>query len=188
MACGFASATLRRVKIKVDDNSIRLDEMSLSVHPFFFFFACLLFMINSFFNSFKFTVKFLINPLPLHAYSLPHHQYPLPARHICYSWWTSTAILSLNTIVHSRVRSWSCTFWGLRQTYSDITEHHTAWLPAVKYPRYSAYSFLPPSDHWQLQIRRWHHPYDIKQKTKEPLDESERGEWKSWLKAQRSEN
>ena len=24
--------------------------------------------------------------------------------------------------------------------------------------------------------------------TKEPLDESERGEWKSWLKAQRSEN
>ena len=25
-------------------------------------------------------------------------------------------------------------------------------------------------------------------KTKEPLDESERGEWKSWLKAQLSEN
>ena len=25
-------------------------------------------------------------------------------------------------------------------------------------------------------------------KTKEPLDESERGEWKSWLKAQHSEN
>ena len=24
--------------------------------------------------------------------------------------------------------------------------------------------------------------------TKEPLDESERGEWKSWLKAQHSEN
>ena len=161
----------------------------VSVSTSFFFFFCLLAIYDKvFFNSFKFTVKFLINPLPLHAYSLPHHQYPLPARHICYSWWTSIAILSLNTIVHSRVRSWSCTFWGLRQTYSDITEHHTAWLPAVKYPRYSAYSFLPPSDHWQLQIRRWHHPYDIKQKTKEPLDESERGEWKSWLKAQRSEN
>ena len=27
-----------------------------------------------------------------------------------------------------------------------------------------------------------------KAKTKEPLDESERGEWKSWLKAQHSEN
>jgi len=27
-----------------------------------------------------------------------------------------------------------------------------------------------------------------KWRTKEPLDESERGEWKSWLKAQHSEN
>ena len=33
------------------------------------------------------------------------------------------------------------------------------------------------------------HPYGRKQRrTKEPLDESERGEWKSWLKAQHSEN
>jgi len=32
-------------------------------------------------------------------------------------------------------------------------------------------------------------PYGRKwRKTKEPLDESERGEWKSWLKAQHSEN
>jgi len=30
---------------------------------------------------------------------------------------------------------------------------------------------------------RWHHPYGRKwRRTKEPLDESERGEWKSWLK------
>ena len=27
-----------------------------------------------------------------------------------------------------------------------------------------------------------------KQRTKEPLDESEKGEWKSWLKTQHSEN
>ena len=27
-----------------------------------------------------------------------------------------------------------------------------------------------------------------KEEVKEPLDESERGEWKSWLKAQHSEN
>ena len=33
----------------------------------------------------------------------------------------------------------------------------------------------------------WHHPYGRKQRTKEPLDESER-EWKSWLKTQHSEN
>ena len=38
-------------------------------------------------------------------------------------------------------------------------------------------------------ICRWHHPYGIKlRRTNEPLDESERGEWKSWLKAQRSES
>ena len=37
-------------------------------------------------------------------------------------------------------------------------------------------------------ICRWYHSYDRKQRTKEPLDESERGEWKSWLKTQHSEN
>ena len=33
-----------------------------------------------------------------------------------------------------------------------------------------------------------HHPYGIKWRTKQPLDESERGEWKSWLKTQHLEN
>jgi len=38
-------------------------------------------------------------------------------------------------------------------------------------------------------ICRWHHTYSRKRRrTKEPLDESERGEWKSWLKTQHSEN
>ena len=38
------------------------------------------------------------------------------------------------------------------------------------------------------QICRWHHPYCRKwRRTKEPLDESERWEWKSWPKAQHSE-
>ena len=40
----------------------------------------------------------------------------------------------------------------------------------------------------QPQICRWHHTYSRKLRTKEPLDESERGEWKSWLKIQHSEN
>ena len=36
---------------------------------------------------------------------------------------------------------------------------------------------------------RWYHPYGRKWRgTKKPLDESERGEWKSWLKPQHSEN
>ena len=39
------------------------------------------------------------------------------------------------------------------------------------------------------QICRWHHPYGRKWRgNKEPLDESESGEWKSWLKAQHSED
>ena len=40
-----------------------------------------------------------------------------------------------------------------------------------------------------LSDSRWHHPYGRKWRgTKKPLDESLRGEWKSWLKAQHSEN
>ena len=36
---------------------------------------------------------------------------------------------------------------------------------------------------------RWQHPYGRKQRrNKEPFDESERGEWKSWLKTQHSKN
>ena len=39
------------------------------------------------------------------------------------------------------------------------------------------------------EICRWHHPYGKKWRgTQKPLDESERGEWKSWLKAQHLEN
>ena len=38
-------------------------------------------------------------------------------------------------------------------------------------------------------ICRWHHPYGRKwRRTKKPLDEGERGEWKSWLKTQHSKN
>ena len=46
-----------------------------------------------------------------------------------------------------------------------------------------------PGEISEPQICRWHYPYGRKQRrTKEPLDESERGEWKSWLKTQHSEN
>ena len=38
-------------------------------------------------------------------------------------------------------------------------------------------------------MQMWHHPYGrMRRRIKEPFDESERGEWKSWLKAQHSEN
>ena len=40
-----------------------------------------------------------------------------------------------------------------------------------------------------LNFGRWHHPYGRKWRgTKKPPDESESGEWKSWLKAQHLEN
>ena len=39
------------------------------------------------------------------------------------------------------------------------------------------------------QLCRWHHTYGKKQRwSKEPIDEGERGEWKSWLKTQHSKN
>ena len=40
----------------------------------------------------------------------------------------------------------------------------------------------------ESHICRWYHSNDRNWKTKEPLDESERGEWKSWLKTQRWKN
>ena len=41
----------------------------------------------------------------------------------------------------------------------------------------------------QPQMCRWPQPYGRKQRgTKEPLDEGERGEWKSWLKTQHSKS
>ena len=48
-------------------------------------------------------------------------------------------------------------------------------------------------DHWEKyqehQICRWHHPYGRTVRgTKEPLDECEREEWKSWFKTQHSKH
>ena len=41
----------------------------------------------------------------------------------------------------------------------------------------------------QPQICRWYHPNGRKQRgTKEPFDEGEKGEWKSWFKTQYSKN
>ena len=49
------------------------------------------------------------------------------------------------------------------------------------------YADAPPL--WQVVYMQIHHPYGRKwRSTKEPLEESERGGWKSWLNAQCSEN
>ena len=57
--------------------------------------------------------------------------------------------------------------------------------PSTGYSRQEYWSGVPLS----FPICRWHHTNGRKwRRIKEPLDESERGESKSWLKAQYSEN
>ena len=59
-----------------------------------------------------------------------------------------------------------------------------SYLNSVSY-MWTAGKVTPPIS----KRHRWHHPYGREWRgTKEPPDESERGEWKSWLKAQHSEN
>ena len=65
-------------------------------------------------------------------------------------------------------------------TYMQSTSWETGWMKHWNQDCREKYQ-LP-------QICRWHHPYGRKWRTKEPLDESERGERKSWLKAQHLEN
>ena len=48
---------------------------------------------------------------------------------------------------------------------------------------------VPKSRTWLSDWTELNYPFDRKQRgIEEPLDESERGEWKSWLKTQHSEN
>ena len=64
----------------------------------------------------------------------------------------------------------------------------TSW-EILGWMKHKLESSLPGEISITLHICRWHHHYGRKQRrTKEPLDESERGEWKSWLKTQHSEN
>ena len=78
----------------------------------------------------------------------------------------------------------------------------------IRWPKYWSFSFnISPSNEYSglisfrmdwldlpavqgtLKSLLQHHPYGRKRRrTKEPLDESERGEWESWLKTQHSEN
>ena len=81
-----------------------------------------------------------------------------------------------------------------RQTGSKLGKEY---IKAVYcHPAYLTYCWTGWSTSWnqdcleknQPKICRWHNLYGRKQRTEEPLDESERGEWKIWLKTQHSEN
>ena len=64
----------------------------------------------------------------------------------------------------------------------------TSW-EMLGWMKHKLESRLPGDIYQSPQICRWHHPYSRKwRRTKELLNESEREEWKSWLKAQHSEN
>ena len=83
-----------------------------------------------------------------------------------------------------------------RSVVSDSLRHYPVYLTHMQSTSCEMPGWLNHSwnqdcreKHQQPQIFRWHHPYGRKwRRTKEPLDESERGEWKSWLKAQHSKN
>ena len=65
---------------------------------------------------------------------------------------------------------------------------HGAFWETLDWKKYKLESRLP-GEISITEICRWHHPYGRKWRgTKEPLDEGERGEWKSWHKTQHSEN
>ena len=64
----------------------------------------------------------------------------------------------------------------------------TSW-EMLDWMKHKLESILPGEIPITSDICKWHHTYGRKQRrTKEPLDESERKEWKSWLKTQQSEN
>ena len=106
--------------------------------------------------------------------------------------------LSVPGILQARTLEWvAISFYSAWKWKVKVKSLSRVWLLAT--PWTAAYQ-APPSmgfsrqEYWSglpsitldMQI---YHPYGRKwRRTKEPLDESERGKWKSWLKAQCSEN
>ena len=74
----------------------------------------------------------------------------------------------------------------LGKEYIKAVYCHPAYLTTMQSTSWNA-GLVYQEKYQQSQISRWHQSDGIKQRgTKEPLDECERGEWKSWLKTQHS--
>ena len=80
---------------------------------------------------------------------------------------------------------------GVHQVYCHpayLTYMHSTSCKMLNWMKHKLESRLP-GEISITQICRWHHPTGRKwRRTKETLDESERGEWKSWLKTQHSKS
>ena len=84
----------------------------------------------------------------------------------------------------------------LGKDYDKAVYYHPAYVTYMKSTLWAMLNWMKhklESSLWEKyqlpQICRWYHPYGRKWRgTKDPLDESERAKWKSWLKAQHSEN
>ena len=102
----------------------------------------------------------------------------------------STGVSALASVLPKNTQDWSPLKWtgcislqskGLSRVFSNTT--------VQKHQFFGAQLSSQSNFHIHTQICRWHHPYGRKWRgTKKPLDESESGEWKSWLKAQHSKN
>ena len=107
--------------------------------------------------------------------------------------------------IKRRVKQWTV-FWRIKweHTHVHTHAHETVTTEQTTHLQSLSFSHLPletldwkkhkrnqdcQEKYQSLQICRWHHPYGRKWRgAKKPLDESEGLEWKSWLKAQHSEN
>ena len=74
----------------------------------------------------------------------------------------------------------------LGKEYVRAVYCHPAYLTSVQSASWETLGWMKHRLKSRLLGERGHHPYGRKWRTKEPLDESERGEWKTWLKTQHS--
>ena len=97
----------------------------------------------------------------------------------------------LKRVLENMIKWWKCSVSHMVFGCTGLT---TCWSGTNGPKEASAHTLsIPHSVLWNFWLeigkgeRRWHHPYGRKQRgTKEPLNEGERGEWKSWLKTQHS--
>ena len=93
--------------------------------------------------------------------------------------------------------AWWAAVYGVAQSWTRLKRLSSSSKEYIKavycHPAYLTYI---QSTSWEMLgwkkyklMCRWYHPYGRKWRgTQKPLDESQRGEWKSWLKTQHSEN